>query len=154
MAQAADPHGADALEVRPVQPADAQAVARLLSELGYPCEARDAAERIRAIQDDPRQQLLLALDAGRGCGLLGLDVLYYLPLGAPTCRITALVVDPHAQRRGVGRRLVREAERRARQAGATRLELTSAAHRAEAHAFYRALGFGEGALRFVKSLGA
>ena len=34
--------------------------------------------------------------------------------------------------RGVGRQLLREAEQRARQAGASRIELTSAAHRTEA----------------------
>ncbi|HZH44690.1 MAG TPA: GNAT family N-acetyltransferase [Lysobacter sp.] len=155
MAEAAASAPPDAnIEVRPAAPADAAAVARLLTTLGYPCDPRDAAERIRAVQADPRQQLLLACVDGEGAGLLGLDVLYYLPLGAPTCRITALVVAPDAQRNGIGRRLVREAERRARLAGASRLELTSAAHRAEAHAFYRALGFTEGALRFVKALGA
>ncbi len=153
MAQAAASFPAEAVTVRPAEPADAPVVARLLTVLGYPCDAREAAVRIQAVRSDPRQQLLLACVDGAGCGLLGLDTLYYVPLGAPTCRITALAVLPEAQRCGVGRRLVREAERRARQAGASRLELTSAVHRAEAHAFYRALGFGEGALRFVKALG-
>lgn len=46
--------------------------------------------------------------------------MYYLPLGARTCRLTALVVAPGAQCRGVGRRLLRKAELRARQAGAAR----------------------------------
>ena len=32
------------------------------------------------------------------------------------------------------------------------LEVTSAGHRTEAHAFYRACGFSDGALRFVKLL--
>jgi hypothetical protein len=31
--------------------------------------------------------------------------------------------------------------------------VTSASHRTEAHAFYRACGFSEGAVRFVKALG-
>lgn len=154
MAQAAGAPAGACIEVRPAGPGDAAAIARLLTALGYPCDARDAAARVQAVQADRRQQLLLACIDGVGCGLLGLDVLYYLPLGAPTCRITALVVLPDMQRRGVGRRLIREAERRARQAGATRLELVSAAHRQDAHAFYRAQGFGEGALRFVKALGA
>ena len=58
-----------------------------------------------------------------------------------------------AQRQGIGRLLLREAESLARQSGAVRIELTSAAHREEAHAFYRACGYGEGAVRFVKRLG-
>lgn len=39
-------------------------------------------------------------------------------------------------------------------AGAARIELTSAAHREEAHAFYRACGYTESALRLLKRLGA
>ncbi len=140
-------------DVRSAGIGDADDVARLLSELGYPCEPHDAASRIAAIAADERQALLLARCDGHACGLLALDFMYYLPLDATTCRITALVIVPEAQRRGLGRQLLREAERRARMAGAARLELTTAAHRVQAHAFYRACGFGEGAVRFVKLLG-
>ncbi|MCY7355479.1 MAG: GNAT family N-acetyltransferase [Lysobacter sp.] len=140
-------------DVRNAGIGDADDVARLLTDLGYPCERHDAAERISTTTNDDRQALLLARCEGRVCGLLALDFMYYLPLGTTTCRITALVIAPEAQRRGLGRQLLREAERRARMACAARLELASAAHRVEAHAFYRACGFREGALRFVKLLG-
>lgn len=134
---------------------DAGAVAVLLTALGYPCEPGDAAVRIAAVATDPRQRLLLADCEDRGLGLLGLDFMYYVPpLGATTCRITALVVAPEARRCGLGRRLLREAERLARKAGASRMELTSAAHREAAHAFYRACGYAESSLRFVKPLSA
>jgi len=140
-------------DVRNAEVGDADDVARLLTELGYPCDAHDAAERIATTIDDARQALLLARCEGRACGLMALDFMYYLPLGATTCRITTLVIAPEAQRRGLGRQLLREAERRARVACAARLELASAAHRHDAHAFYRACGYGEGAVRFVKLLG-
>ena len=97
--------------------------------------------------------MLGAEQHGQLAGLVGCDLSYYLPLGALTCRITALSVAEGAQRRGIGRLLLREAESLARAAGAVRIELTSAAHREDAHAFYRACGYGEGALRFVKRLG-
>jgi len=140
-------------DVRNASIGDADDVARLLTDLGYPCERHEAAERISTTTSDERQALLLARCEGRACGLLALDFMYSLPLGTTTCRITALVIAPEAQRRGLGRQLLREAERRARMACAARLELASAAHRVEAHAFYRACGFGEGAVRFVKLLG-
>ena len=54
---------------------------------------------------------------------------------ASRCRITALSVAENAQRRGIGRLLLKQAESLARSAGAMRIELTSAAHRDEAHAF-------------------
>ena len=90
-----------------------------------------------------------------GClvGLLALDVMYYLPLGAVTCRITAIAVADTEQRRGIGKRLLKEAEQRARAAGAARIELTSALRREEAHAFYRACGYEDSAVRFLKRLG-
>jgi hypothetical protein len=49
--------------------------------------------------------------------------------------------------------LIREAERRAWAAEAARIEVTSAEHRDEAHAFYRAMGYRDAARRFVKTLG-
>lgn len=141
------------LLLRSAQAQDAPCVARLLGVLGYPCSPEDAASRLRAMADDPDQQVWVADRHGEVVGLVALDLMYYLPLGARTCRITALAVDEAAQRQGVGRMLLREAECRARQAGAARIELTSAEHRLEAHAFYRACGFSESALRLLKRLG-
>ena len=141
------------LDLRNATPADADEVAALLGALGYPCDPVDAAERIAAVLHNDRQALLLARLRGVACGLLSLDFMYYLPLGTTTCRVTALVVSDDARGHGVGRALLRDAERRARGAGAARLEVTSAGHRTEAHAFYRACGFTDGAARFVKSLG-
>lgn len=146
--------GHDTLLVRPAAAQDAAGVAALLGVLGYPCDRAEAAERLRALAEEPGQQVLVADRHGCLVGLLALDVRYYLPLGGLTCRITALAVLGQEQRRGIGRRLLREAEQRARQAGAARIELTSGLHREQAHAFYRACGYGEGALRFLKRLGA
>lgn len=145
--------GTDTLLVRPAAAQDAAGVAALLGVLGYPCDRDEAASRLRAIQDEPGQQVFVADRHGCLVGLLALDIRYYLPLGAPTCRITALAVAEGEQRQGVGRMLLREAEQRARQAGAARIELTSAASRSDAHDFYRACGYSDGALRFLKRLG-
>ena len=143
----------EGLDLRGAVPADADDVAALLTQLGYPCEAADAAERIATVLHNDRQALILARSRGAVCGLLALDYMYYLPLGTTTCRVTALVVSSDAQGHGVGRLLLRDAERRARIGGAARLEVTSASHRTEAHAFYRACGFSDGAAWFVKLLG-
>jgi ribosomal protein S18 acetylase RimI-like enzyme len=62
--------------------------------------------------------------------------------------ITGLAVDPAAQRRGVGRRLVEAARARAVEEGATRLTLRVLAHNAGALRLYEACGFvREGVLR-------
>ena len=141
-------------DLRPASIIDADDVATLLTQLGYPCDRPDAAERIALILDNDRQVLLVARHQGAVCGLVGLDFMYYLPLGTTTCRVTALVVTPEAQGHGLGRQLLREAERRARAAGAARIELTSGSQRVDAHAFYKACGYSDGTLRFIKRLGA
>ena len=142
------------LDLRVAMPADADDVARLLTEMGYPCEIDDALERIGAILDNDRQVVVVARRDGAVSGLIALDFMYYLPLGTTTCRVTALVVTATAQGLGIGRALLKEAERRARVGGAARIELTSGSQRTEAHAFYRACGYSDGTLRFVKSLGS
>ena len=90
-----------------------------------------------------------ALEISHLLGVLG----YPCDEADATRRITALSISDAAQRRGIGRALLRDAEVRARAAGAARIELTTARHRAEAHAFYRACGYEETSLRFMKRLG-
>ncbi len=152
MARAAQA-GPDGVLVRPARAEDGVGLSHLLNVLGYPCPAEEAAQRVLDMRDDPNQTALVAEQGGQLSGLICCDLSYYLPLGALTCRITALSVAEHAQRRGIGRRLLKDAESLARSAGAVRIELTSAPHREQAHAFYRACGYGEGAVRFVKRLG-
>src|SRR3546814_18520059 len=60
---------------------DADDVADLLGELGYPCEMEEAAERIAAIAGNDRPALVVARCAGLVFGLVALDFMYYLPLG-------------------------------------------------------------------------
>ncbi|WP_240125785.1 GNAT family N-acetyltransferase [Thermomonas alba] len=146
--------GALDVDLRPAVLGDADDVARLLCELGYPCDTAEASERISAILANERQALILARRNGAVCGLVALDFMYYLPLGTTTCRVTALVVSAGAQGQGLGRALLKEAERRARAGGAARIELTSGAQRTEAHAFYRACGYSDSSVRFVKLLGS
>ena len=145
--------GGPAPSVRQALAEDGFGLSELLGALGYPCSAEEASQRVIDLSGDRDQSLFVADQAGELMGMVCLDLAYYLPLGALTCRITALAVLPKAQRRGVGRVLLREAEAVARDAGAVRIELTSAAHRHEAHAFYRACNYQDGALRFVKRLG-
>lgn len=139
--------------IRQADVGDAADVAALLDLLGYPCSRAEAAERIALVQSDPRQVLLLAETEGRVEGLVAMETLYSVALGSELARITALVVAAGSERRGTGRQLLREVEGRARQAGIARIEVTSNAQRNDAHAFYRACGYADGSLRFVKRLG-
>jgi GNAT superfamily N-acetyltransferase len=145
------------IDVRPATPTDSPAVTALLHELGYPSntEAEVAARLARwARRDD-----LLALVAVGGDDVVGVVALSVAPfferpgLGG---RVVTLVVDAQARGRGVGRRLLAEAEATARARGCVRMEITSARSRDDAHAFYRAAGYTDWcdrAARFLKDLG-
>ena len=76
---------------RPAQSGDAAAVAKLLTELGYPCSREDALERIDTTHKNSSQTLIVAEYQSEVCGLLSLDFMYFLPMGRLTCRITSLI---------------------------------------------------------------
>ena len=70
----------DNVDLRNASLMDADDVAVLLSDLGYPCEREDASERIHAIIANDRQALVLARHDGAVCGLIALGFMYYLPV--------------------------------------------------------------------------
>jgi GNAT superfamily N-acetyltransferase len=140
------------LSIRDAGVADAAAVAHLLGVLGYPAGVEAARARIARMAVDPGLALRVAERGGSVVGLIALQCYFYLPLGATCARIQAMAVDAGAQRGGIGRALVADAETWARAAGAVRIEVTSNKRRLGAHAFYRALGYEESSLRFLKAL--
>lgn len=95
--------------------------------------------------------MLVALDAGV-VGLVALHWSSMLQHERPVARITTLVVRDDARGKGIGRALVEAGAKHARQAGCGLLELTTALHRADAQAFYRALGFTASSLRMHRPL--
>ncbi|NOV22445.1 GNAT family N-acetyltransferase [Cupriavidus necator] len=68
--------------------------------------------------------------------------------GRPEAIVEAVVVAPTARGMGVGKAMMREAMRLAREAGAAKLALSSNARRLRAHRFYRQLGFTEHGISF------
>lgn len=140
--------------VRDVEPGDAEAVAALLGELGYPVGATELVGRLDAVARDPTSRLFVAVDAGLVVGLAGLHLTVVPHRAAPVGRCTVLVVRADRRGRGIGRALLRHVEQRARAAGCARIEVTSNRRRTDAHAFYAAAGYDPSSLRFVKDLEA
>jgi len=83
--------------------------------------------------------LLVAIEEGFVYGSLTL-VLFRIPTGLRAW-IEDVVVDESARGKGVGRLLNEEAIERARQAGATTVDLTSRPSREAANRLYQRLGF-------------
>jgi GNAT superfamily N-acetyltransferase len=126
--------------IRPAAPADAPSVARLLGELGYPTDAADVPRRLAAIRGEGNDVFLAVGGDDEALGLISLVRYATIHAAGPTAYIMALVVSSTARGRGVGRVLVAHAKAWAAERGCTRLSVTSAEHRADAHAFYPACG--------------
>jgi ribosomal protein S18 acetylase RimI-like enzyme len=94
----------------------------------------------------------VALKDEKICGMLGtFSVSSYLHNDL-NGRIIALVVSRESRRHGIGARLIAAAEKDFAQRGITRVTLTTRFERAEAHQFYKKLGYARTGFRFAKSL--
>lgn len=139
------------IEIRACRTEDAAFVSALLGELGYMVSTEQAAEQLRRLADTGCDAIFLAATSDQVIGLLASHLCQMLHYAKPVMRVTALVVDPRARRRGVGKLLMEHAEQIAAAAGCEFVELTSAMDRGEAHAFYRSIGYDANSLRFRKS---
>jgi N-acetylglutamate synthase-like GNAT family acetyltransferase len=140
-----------AVTVRPARLDDAPALVSLLGELGYPIEGETLQRRLDALVASPAVALLVAERDGRVVGLASMHVMPLIER-APMGRLSAIVVAASERGAGIGHALVERVESEARARGCERLEVTSAERRADAHAFYRSLGFEPAPQRFIKSL--
>lgn len=138
--------------IRVAGPADAVCLAELLAHLGYPTDVAELPARLAAIAASAGTVLLASEPTGAVLGLIGLQAFPVLHAAGPVAYITALVVAPEARGRGVGRALVAAAEEWAQRSGCSRLTVTSAEHRADAHAFYPAAGLPYTGRRFSRPL--
>jgi N-acetylglutamate synthase-like GNAT family acetyltransferase len=137
--------------IRDARPDDADPIARLLEQLGYPTDAGAVParlERLRIVGD----RLVVAELDGRVAGLAQLHVSPTMALERPAAKIDGLVVDELCRGRGIGRALVAEMEAEARARGCSLLYLTTATRRQDAHEFYRRVGLEETGKRFAKPL--
>lgn len=136
---------------RPAVPADAEAIAALLGELGYPAMAADVEARLARLSPADYAVFVAVADE-RIAGLMGLHRLMGLHLSEPGCYVNALVVAAEWRGRGIGTLLVERAESWGRANGCGRITLTSADHRRDAHLFYEHNGFANTGRRFVKPI--
>lgn len=136
---------------RPATPADAEAIAALLGELGYPSTAAQVEDRLSRLPP-AEYAVFVAVADERVAGLMGLHRLMGLHLSEPGCYVNALVVAAEWRGRGIGRLLLERAESWARANGCGRITLTSADHRRDAHLFYEHNGFANTGRRFVKTI--
>jgi GNAT superfamily N-acetyltransferase len=111
-------------------------------------------ERLREILGRTDHRALVAAVDGTVVGMAGAFVGRRYESDAPYGHLLALVVSDAHRRAGIGRDLVVAAERWLASRGAGCIIVHSGSHRADAHAFYRSLGYEDTGFRFLKVLGA
>ncbi|HEX8240986.1 MAG TPA: GNAT family N-acetyltransferase [Allosphingosinicella sp.] len=138
------------LAVRPARPADSEAIAALVAELGFESTPDAIAPRLAALRKG--REAPLVAERGEVIGVLAWHVTPVLHRPKPVGRITMMVVADGERRSGVGRALVEAACGEMRSKGCGLIEVTSNVDLSGAHGFYRRLGFERTSYRFAKGL--
>jgi ribosomal protein S18 acetylase RimI-like enzyme len=138
--------------IRRARLADSEAIARLVSELGYRTTPEQMRKRLEAILRDEGYETLVAEDGGRVVGIVGTRVGPLYEDDNLYGQIMALAVAPGHQRRGIGRMLVDAAESKLVARGARVLVVNSGNRRSDAHAFYEHLGYRFTGRRYKKAI--
>jgi GNAT superfamily N-acetyltransferase len=119
---------------------DAERIASLFTDEGYPAGSSDIVERLERFAS-PHSQVIVADYEGEVLGFIALHALPRFEHSDRVVRVMALVVDAGVRDRGVGHMLMEEAERVGRELDAAFVEVTAGHHRADARHLYESLGY-------------
>ncbi len=135
--------GPGGFRVRAARRGDADGIAALLAELGYP--GSGDTQTVHWVISHPEMEIYVAGDShDRPIGVLTLSHRPQLRMKGRIATIDELVVSASWRRKGVGRELVKRAVERAKVLSVKRLELLTHATRADfPKAFYESCGFVE-----------
>ena len=128
------------LTFRPAAIQDAEGIAALFTDEGYPAGPSDIVARLGRFASE-HSRVVVAEHDGTVLGFVALHAIPRFEHDDRIVRILALVVDAGARERGVGRGLIGEAERVAAELGAAFIEITAGHHRPEARRLYESLGY-------------
>ncbi len=129
-----------ALTIRDATAADAEMIAALFTDEGYPAGPTDIVARLEHF-GTVGSRVIVAEREGAVLGFIAIHAIPRFEHDDRILRIVALVVDAGARERGVGRALIAEAERVGTELGAAFAEITAAHHRPEARQLYEAIGY-------------
>lgn len=128
------------ISTRPAEATDAEAIAALFTDEGYPAGPSDIVARLQRFGSD-HSRVVVAEHEGVVLGFIALHALPRFEHDDRILRVLALVVDAGARERGVGHQLMLEAEGIASDLGAAFVEVTSGHHRPDARRLYELMGY-------------
>jgi GNAT superfamily N-acetyltransferase len=137
------------ITLRDAAAADAGRLASLLTDEGYPAGATDLVARIERFAT-PDSRVTVAEASGEVIGFIAFHLVPRFEHSDRFVRIVALVVDAGVRERGIGRLLIADVERVAREDGAAWVEITAGHHRPEARQLYESLGYDAGVSAYLR----
>jgi GNAT superfamily N-acetyltransferase len=140
---------AAAVTVRAATVSDAGRLATLLTDEGYPAGVSDLVARIDRFSA-PDSHVLVAEAGDEVIGFIAFHLLPRFETDERFARIVALVVDPGVRARGIGRRLMTEAEAVCTAEGVGFMEITAGHHRPDARKLFESLGYDAGMAAYLR----
>ncbi|MEK4486337.1 GNAT family N-acetyltransferase [Psychrobacillus sp. FSL H8-0484] len=133
---------------------DVSELALLMEQLGYPTSSENMQLRFNNIETKLNYHTLVAEYEGNIVGMVGLSINYTYEIDGSYARILAFVVNSSYRNKGIGTKLVQEAEEWASRQGAIAIALNSGnrPERIAAHKFYTYMGYEGKSTGFVKNL--
>ena len=138
--------------IRAPEAGDMEALADLMTQLGYETRASEMEMRMETILANKNYATFVAVSEGKVCGMIGTYTCYTYEHNSPSARILALVVSEKLRGRGVGEALVAAAEKDLAQKNIRRVAVNTRFERTRAHEFYEKLGYAKNGFRLVKEL--
>ena len=138
----------DDIHIREACCDDAEALAVLSAQLGYPSDKQTMQQRLEVAVNSPEHAVYVCCDDDALHAWIHVMRTFHLESGFGA-EIAGLIVSERCRGQGLGSRLVSQAEDWAKSQGFDRLRVRSRAERAGAHAFYLNLGFEQEKLQHV-----
>lgn len=131
------------LKIRRARRGDAEWIARLSAELGYPATAAQVATRLRQLKPTSKHAVFVAESPGAATGLIGwlhVSVSHLLEIDM-RAEVNGLIVAEGHRSAGAGAKLLEAAEEWARRRGCSGMNVRSNVIRERAHGFYERNGY-------------
>ena len=140
------------VSIRDATSADTAVLAGLLGELGYATSPAELPGRMEMFKVEGNGRVLVAVVDDAVRAFAAVEITFPIHQQRPVAHLTAFAVSPVVRRQGVGRALLAAVEQLAADEGCGQVVVTSAEHRADAHAFYPSAGWGFTGRRFGKAI--
>lgn len=141
------------MRAREFKTSDIPHIAQMFTEeLGYEMSPRYLERRIQQMQIEGGYQIFVMADKNDVAGFIGVHTSLAFEYEGKVMRIIGLATKKEYQGKGIGRRLLKKAEKYATENGVAIIAVNSGLSRESAHIFYQKRGYTKKGFSFAKKL--